>query len=115
MDGNRLKELRREKKLTQAELGKIIHVSKVSISGYESGDRSPDTENLRELADFFGVTTDYLLGRSEDPNKTEEEEFNAFANNPDLQKWYKELPKSKEEDLQKLRKMWEIIKQDKNN
>jgi len=39
-----------------------------------------------------------------------EAEFQAFANNPTLEKWYKELPKSKEEDLEKLRKMWEILK-----
>jgi len=65
MDGKRLKRLRNEKKLTQSELGKIINVSKVSISGYESGDRTPDTDNLRRLADYFEVTSDYLLGRED--------------------------------------------------
>lgn len=58
MRGDRLKKLRQEKKLTQEQLGKIIHVSKVSISGYESGDRTPDTENLSRLANYFEVTTD---------------------------------------------------------
>ncbi|GIO23927.1 helix-turn-helix domain-containing protein [Oceanobacillus sp. J11TS1] len=70
MDGKRLRELRKAKKLTQAELGKIINVTKVSISGYESGDRTPDTDNLRRLADYFGVTSDYLLGRTNDPDLT---------------------------------------------
>lgn len=65
MDGRRLRELRLKKKLTQEELGKIIHVTKVSISGYESGERTPDTENLSKLADYFGVSTDELLGRTE--------------------------------------------------
>lgn len=113
MDGKRLKKLRLSKKLTQEELGKIIHVTKVSISGYESGDRTPDSENLVRLADYFEVTTDYLLGRSNNPNMTEDEEFEAFANDPDLERWYRELPENEEEDLKKLRQMWEIIKSDK--
>lgn len=120
MLGKRLKILRSEKKITQEELGKVVNVTKVSISGYENGNRTPDTETLQKLADFFNVSTDYLLGRSDEPRplpnkETEDAEFEAFANNPTLQKWYKELPQSKEEDLEKLRKMWEIIKNDSSN
>lgn len=74
MNGKRLKELRLKKRLTQEELGKVIHVSKVSISGYESGNRTPDTETLQRLADYFDVTTDYLLGRSDNPNLTGKDE-----------------------------------------
>ncbi|MGO2892451.1 MAG: helix-turn-helix domain-containing protein [Enterococcus devriesei] len=60
---SRLKELRTSKNLTQQQLGEKIHVSKVSISGYERGERSPDRETLTSLADFFEVSTDFLLGR----------------------------------------------------
>lgn len=74
MDGKRLKKLRLERKLTQEELGKIIHVSKVSISGYENGNRTPDTDTLQKLADFFGVTTDYLLGRDKIKDKTKDQD-----------------------------------------
>jgi transcriptional regulator with XRE-family HTH domain len=61
--GQRLKDLRTQKKITQQELGDVIHVSKVSISGYENNNRFPDTNTLGEIADYFGVTVDYLLGR----------------------------------------------------
>lgn len=61
--GTRLKELRQKKKLTQQQLGDIIHVSKVSVSGYERGERSPDRETLTSIADYFDVSTDFLLGR----------------------------------------------------
>lgn len=115
MIGKRLKELRINKKMTQEELGKKINVTKVSISGYENGNRSPDTETLQKIADTFGVTTDYLLGRSDKPHLTEEEEFLAFANDPELGRWYRELPKSDEEDLRKLRDMWEIMRRDRNS
>lgn len=63
--GERLKELRKKKRMTQEELGKVINVSKVSISGYETGSRSPDRETLVSLADFFDVSVDFLLGREE--------------------------------------------------
>lgn len=112
LNGERLKKLRKEKKLTQTELGSKINVTKVSISGYESGNRSPDTDTLQRLADFFEVSTDYLLGRTDELSlhEKDEAEFQAFANDPSLQQWYKELPKNREEDLQRLRKMWEILK-----
>lgn len=67
MRGERIKQLRKAKKLTQEELGKIVNVTKVSISGYENGNRSPDTDTLQKLADILDTTTDYLLGRSDNP------------------------------------------------
>jgi transcriptional regulator with XRE-family HTH domain len=66
--GERLKKLRIDKKLTQEQLGEKINVTKVSISGYENGNRSPDTETLQRLANYFNVSTDYLLGRTDNPN-----------------------------------------------
>ncbi len=61
--GQRIKDLRIEKGLSQQELGDIIGVTKVSICGYESGTRTPSLETFSLLADLFGTTTDYLLGR----------------------------------------------------
>ncbi|MGX7013877.1 helix-turn-helix domain-containing protein [Vagococcus silagei] len=61
--GSRLKELRTSNNMTQEDLGKKINVSKVSISGYENGTRSPDRETLVCLANFFDVSLDYLVAR----------------------------------------------------
>ncbi|MFD2116392.1 helix-turn-helix domain-containing protein [Paenibacillus yanchengensis] len=66
MLGSRLKNLRTSHKLTQKQLAEKVNVTHVSISGYESGNRSPDTETLQSLADFFDVSVDYLLGRTDD-------------------------------------------------
>jgi transcriptional regulator with XRE-family HTH domain len=60
----RLKALRIEHKLTQEELGTKINVSKVSVSGYESGNRSPDMDTMLRIADVFDVSIDYLMDRS---------------------------------------------------
>lgn len=67
MLGARLKKLRTSKKLTQKQLAEKINVTNVSISGYESGNRFPDTDTLKKIADYFEVSTDYLLGRSDSP------------------------------------------------
>lgn len=61
----RLKELRLEKKLNQAELGAIFNIAQVTISSWERGNSSPSIEELKIIADYFDVSADYLLGREE--------------------------------------------------
>lgn len=63
--GQRLKGLRTEKHMTQDELGVIMNVSKASISLYEKNERTPDQATLIKTADYFDVSLDYLLGRSD--------------------------------------------------
>lgn len=106
----RLVSLRKEKGLSREELSNKLGVSYSTIAKYESGSREPDIEMIDKIANLFGVTTDYLLGRSDQPHL--KEDFEAFQNDPTLERWYKELPKSTEEDLQRLRKMWEAFKED---
>ncbi|MBT0923492.1 helix-turn-helix domain-containing protein [Streptococcus lutetiensis] len=59
---NKIKELRKKKKLTQEELAQKINVTKLTISRWERGERLPKSDKAQELADFFGVTIPYLLG-----------------------------------------------------
>lgn len=63
--GQRLKELRTEKKMTQSDIGKLLNVSNVSVSGYENDTREPDQQSLKKLANYFNVSIDYLLGQSD--------------------------------------------------
>lgn len=63
--GELLAELRLDRKMTQRQLSDILHVSVGTISNYEKSVHFPDIEKLSSLADFFDVTTDYLLGRCE--------------------------------------------------
>ena len=62
--GELLAELRQDKGLTQKELGEILCVSPGTISNYENDVHLPDIEKLTQLADYFHVTADYLLGRT---------------------------------------------------
>jgi transcriptional regulator with XRE-family HTH domain len=65
MFGQRLKELRKEKKLTAKQFGEKFNLAESTISGYETGARKPDIELVRSFANFFEVTSDYLLGISD--------------------------------------------------
>ena len=65
-----LKALRKAKGLTQAELAKILHTSRSAVAMWETGaDASP--QMLEAAADFFGVSTDHILGRDGAPNETQ--------------------------------------------
>lgn len=65
----RLKELRLAKQLKQNEFAKHLDISDRTVRHYENGDREPDIDKLIEIADFFEVSLDYLVGRSDDPKK----------------------------------------------
>ena len=63
----RIKKLRLERGLTQDAVSKIIGVKRYSVYTYEKGLNYPEVRNLIMLADYFGVSTDYLLGRTDNP------------------------------------------------
>ena len=83
---NRIKELRKEKGLTQQELADRIGASKSAISMYEKGNRRPSFDIADALSDFFGVSIGYLSGSSDQrgeyprhelPTSSEEEQILA--------------------------------------
>ena len=62
----RLKKLRKEKNIYQLELANFIGVSRPTITQYESGDRRPDHDTLKNIANYFNVSVDYLLGNTDE-------------------------------------------------
>ncbi|EAV9986179.1 helix-turn-helix transcriptional regulator [Listeria monocytogenes] len=64
MFGNRLKQLRKNNNKTQEDISKILGISRGAYSHIENGRNEPDMETIVKLANIFGVSTDYLLGRS---------------------------------------------------
>jgi transcriptional regulator with XRE-family HTH domain len=64
----RIKILRQQKDLSQQELAKIVGKTQQAVGLWEKeGGNEPDHETLNKLADYFNVSTDYLLGRTDDP------------------------------------------------
>lgn len=63
----RLKELRKKKGISQLRLATELNTTQNTISRYETGEREPGIEELIIIADYFNVSVDYLIGRTENP------------------------------------------------
>lgn len=101
---NRLKQLRNEKNLLQEDLGKVIGVSGRAIGNYENEKRKMSSEIILRLADYFGVSSDYLLCKTDIRNSEELKEI-PFANAGGL-----DINGLDEEDLKELQKQVDYIK-----
>lgn len=70
MLSERIKDLRKRRKLSQRELAEKLNVSQQTVGSWETGRSEPNSEMMVRLADYFGVTTDYILGRKIDLGNT---------------------------------------------
>lgn len=109
----RLKQLRENKGLTQAELAKLVDISASSIGMYEQGRREPSKEVLLQFADFFNVSVDYILGRDKSSTKAshspkDQRDLNEFLNNTEIM-FDGELHQLDDEDREKLRHALEFV------
>lgn len=82
--GDRIAQLRENRKLTQEELAKSLGISRASLSHYEKNRREPDFTVLEKIADYFQVSVDYLIGRTNDPTAVLDENVKAFAESLEL-------------------------------
>ncbi|AOY76783.1 helix-turn-helix domain-containing protein [Clostridium formicaceticum] len=89
---NILKELRAARGLTQDDLSSDLNINRATYAHYETGRRQPDTDTLQLLADYFNVSVDYLLGRSDIRNPKLNNKYNKHT---------EELTKKDEKDIEK--------------
>lgn len=97
-----LQKLRKQRNLTQEDISGILEIKLSTYQKYERDAISPPYETLIKIADFYGVTTDYLLGRDQDEPSTIEKlagEFNMSALEREIIDGYVKLPKDMREDL----------------
>lgn len=86
---NRLIALRKERNLTQEDMAKLIQKKRSTVSGYETEGKEPDFETVCFLAQYFGVSTDYLLGFSDERNHVEQVFYNDTVN---FERHFKNMP-----------------------
>ncbi|WP_082593479.1 helix-turn-helix domain-containing protein [Paenibacillus sp. Soil766] len=82
--GDRIALLREKRGLTQEDLSVKIGISRASLSHYETNRREPDYETINKIANFFNVSIDYLLGRTNHQQTVLEEDVRDFVENLDL-------------------------------
>lgn len=104
---DRLKRLRKDKKLTQQDMADFLGITRQGYAKYENGQAETDLETLKKLATFFDVTTDYLTGHTKDVEFMTEEEIDEEIKDimKEVDVWYKNEPDDKREKLEMLRKI----------
>jgi transcriptional regulator with XRE-family HTH domain len=93
--GNRIKEARIKKKMSQEQLGQLLGVSKVSVCGYEKGTRTPTMENFLQLIEILDLEPDYILGRDKIVVSESNRDYKILMAEEDLQ-IIQELKKNRE-------------------
>lgn len=106
MVGLRLKLLRGKR--TQEDIAKAIGISRARYSHYENERSEIDHDTLLKLSDYFNVSTDYILGKTNNSSRANEDtDLEEILNDPELGLWYKELkdsgPEARKEALKFLR------------
>lgn len=81
MLGEKIRELRKLKGLTLKEFGDILNLSESTVSMYENNKRNPDYLTIKKIADFFMVSTDYLLGYTGEDSSSFSDEDQILNNN----------------------------------
>ena len=107
----RLREIRKLSGLTMKELGIRIGVSESAISQYETGKRQPDYETLLKIADYFGVSVDYLLGKDEKSEDSELQEYlEQLKNRSEMRMLFKLAADATKEDVEQAVRIIEAIR-----
>lgn len=77
---NRIQILRKEKNISQDDLAKIIGVVRTTVAGYERNAISPSQDKLLLLSEYFGVSSDYIIGKSDIRNEISVESKDIYTN-----------------------------------
>ncbi|WP_042402960.1 helix-turn-helix domain-containing protein [Geomicrobium sp. JCM 19037] len=118
MLADKLSKLRTELKVSQTELSKRLGIPRTTYSGYENGSREPDYETLKKIADYFDVTTDFLLGHKTGQSETEQRvyAYGGFLDMTDEEKEeVEEILEFVRERNKKRRKLQKEFGQDKKD
>lgn len=112
--GERLRIARQKAGYKQVQVKEHTQINNKTLSGYENNISEPDINTLNKLAELYNVSLDWLTTGKEknitSSNVADQEAFEKFMNDPNLEVFYKELPKSDEEEIEQLREFWEFIK-----
>ncbi|UUZ80835.1 helix-turn-helix domain-containing protein [Paenibacillus sp. P26] len=82
--GERIAMLRDKHALTQEELASKLGITRASLSHYENNRREPDYNTMVAIANFFKVPIDYLIGRTDDPHSSLDDDVRDFVNSLEL-------------------------------
>ena len=111
---NNLKHIRELANYTQSYVADCLGITQQAYANYERGVRQPDNTMLKKLADLFGVSVDYILGRTEDPNYIDpDDELNEYLEylrtRPELKMLFSLTKDATKADVEKAVKIIETM------
>lgn len=109
MYGKRLRDLRKSHNLTTTEVGKKIHLAQSSYAAYETETRKPSLDKLELLANLYNVSTDYIIGLTDNPNPVMNQELLDMQELLKNKKLHWNGRPLKEEELEPIRKLLEMV------
>ncbi|WP_368488300.1 helix-turn-helix domain-containing protein [Clostridium sp. BJN0013] len=124
MLSDRLKKLRNENNLLQKEIAEKLKITTSAYGFYEQGKRTPDTETLNKIAEFYNVSIDYLLGRTNIRDSVDKitnslnsdpeisEFWNSLINREDLQLLFKQTKDLSPKNINRIIRIIKAIKDD---
>lgn len=112
MFGKKIADLRKQRNLSQYDLAEKLGFSRGKISNYEQGTREPDFETLKQIADFFDVSTDYLLGKTDKKQASAENNVELTDYQKEVLEFFDKSPivnfKDKPDDLRSMLEDFEV-------
>ncbi|MBC2370070.1 helix-turn-helix transcriptional regulator [Listeria booriae] len=112
--GKNISALRNKKGISQEKLAKDLNVSTSTVGMWETGKRAVKDDFVIQLANYFDVSTDYLLGKSNTDKRKTPDFANdlEWINDPELGYWWHSLTES---EIKSLKKLWDVMEENKQN
>ena len=104
---NRLKSLREERGLFQSDIAKVLGISVAAVGFYENEKRDMSPDTILKLAEYFNVTTDYLLGKTDVRQPISQEDFEKNLLKSKFAEKYNKLTKEQRKTIDALFEVWE--------
>lgn len=111
----RIKSLRENKGWFQKDVAEKLNVKSNTLSGYENGTRSPDPDMLSKIADLYGVSVDYLLGRDEFVDSKEYQKRKIVEEYSDADLMFEDLESLTLEQYKEVRSFIKYVKSKEDN
>jgi transcriptional regulator with XRE-family HTH domain len=108
--GDRLKRLREDKKLSQQQLADRLNINRSTYARYELAQTQPDYDTLKKIADFFQVSIDYLLGRTDEPDISKMDKLKKIGLKEDEEIHFFDMEGLSDEDIEFIKQQIEFLR-----
>lgn len=101
-NSEKLRQLRKEAGLTQADVATKLNIKRETYTRYETGTINPPSDMILSMAKIFEVSTDYLLGSSDDPTPPNKKDSSESEESPEVKEMFEKIKKFSQKNLDRV-------------